>query len=59
MDGTDSMWRGFVPDTVGSVDWNSSVAQSWAWIGSIHGLDWIGWDDYMTPCFKLKLVQHT
>jgi len=19
--------------------------QNWTWIGSIHGLDWIGWDD--------------
>jgi len=21
------------------------TVQSWTWIGSIHGLDWIGWDD--------------
>jgi len=26
-------------------DTSRGLEQSWTWIGSIHGLDWIRWDD--------------
>jgi len=33
----------------------NSVTQSWTWIGSIHGLDWIGSDDCNPMFFFINI----